>query len=149
MRKTGFRWIFRRNDDHALHSFMEWIKMEWVKGNAPTLQLLEADRSTSQNSMFYALYKDIAAAMQDKTLIEVKRECKLRYGVAILKAADPEWADLYDEAIKPMPYESKLLLMTDYPITSHFTKAQASDYIQTILDDYARQGILVPDPRAA
>lgn len=145
MRATGARWWAR--NEYELNNLTEWIRRQWSAGKTPTLMEMQADRTSSQNSMFYALYRDIAAALEDKTLIEVKRECKLRYGVAIRKAADPEWSEWYDQAIKPMTYEQKLFLMDDYPITSAFSKQQGSDYISSILADYARMGVPIPDPR--
>ncbi len=144
MRVTGQRWTVK--DEHGLNALVEWIQGQWEQGKHPTLQMLAADRSTRQNAMFHALYGDIARAMEDRTLIEVKRDCKLRYGVVIRKTADPEWGDFYDRVIKPMPFEDKLLLMDDLPITSEFTKEQATDYINSIIQDYSRQGIALDDP---
>ena len=146
---TGQRWWLRRNDKHALAQLVEWVQLEWVKGNSPTMQMLQADRTTDQNAMFYGLYRDIANAMADKSIIDVKRECKLRYGVAIRKGADPEWAAFYNSAIKPMPYEQKLILMDEYPVTRAFTKAQASEYITTIINEYTNMGFPLADPRMA
>jgi len=144
---TGQRWWVK--DQFQLNALIEWIHKQWEIGKKPTLQMLEADRSTSQNTMFYALYADIAAQMQDRTLIEVKRDCKLRYGVVLRKGADPEWGDWYDRAIKPMSMEDKLQVMDYLPITSEFTKAQGTTYIQTILEEYGRQGFALADPRQA
>lgn len=146
MQTTGQRWTVRTHEQLGVLS--DWLTSELDAGRTRTLQLMEADRTTAQNAMFYALYRDIAAAMQDKSLVEVKRECKLRYGVAIRKGGDPEWAAFYNEAIKPMTYEQKLMLMDDYPITSKFTKDQASEYIDTILSEYAKIGVPIPDPRS-
>ena len=107
---------------------------------------MSASQSMSQNAMEHALYRDIAAQLEDRTMIEVKAECKLRYGVVLLKGSDPEWAEWYDRAIKPMKYEDKLLLMQEYPITSLFNVEQGSQYITDIIRDYARQGVYLDHP---
>ena len=39
-----------------------------------------------------------------------------------------------------MGFEEKLLLMTYMDITSKFNKAQATEYIDTILSEYGKQG---------
>lgn len=145
MAKTGQRWFL--NSQHQLNSFVEYVQGQWAQSKSPVVEFIAKDRTENQNAMFYALYRDIANAMQDKTAIEVKRDCKLRYGVVLRKMADPEWAAFYDEHIKPMGFEGKLMLMDDLPITSTFSKKQASDYIESILSDYTRQGVQIPDPR--
>ena len=146
MKTTGERWHLR--DRFALAKFIESVKERWKAETYPTVTFLEADRSTHQNAMFYALYRDIAEQMEDRSLIDVRRDCKLRYGVVIRKAADPEWSAWYDSNIKPMPMEAKLFLMDDYPITSTFTKAQASEYIDSIIADYTRHGYALARPDA-
>jgi hypothetical protein len=144
-RKTGERWWLR--NEHELGHFTEHVKGLWAKGKQPTVEMLDAPRSVDQNRMFYALYRDIAAQREDMSMIEVRADCKLRYGVVILKGADPEFAEMYDRVIKPMSLEDKLLLMQTYPITSHFTKEQGSAYIDSILHDYTRAGYALADPR--
>ena len=39
-----------------------------------------------------------------------------------------------------MTYEAKIMLMTYMDITSKFNKAQATEYIDTILSEYGKQG---------
>ena len=145
MRKSGQRWWLQNR--HQLNAFVEWVEGQWEAGKKPTVQMLATDRTTDQNAMFYGLYRDIAEQMQDRSIIDVKRDCKLRYGVVIKKGADPEWATWYDQAIKPMTMEQKLYLMDDYPITSEFTKEQATTYIDTIIAEYTRQGFSLARPQ--
>lgn len=147
MKKSGQRWWLQ--NQHQLNAFNEWVSGQWELGKKPTVQILAADRSVDQNAMFYALYRDISAQQEDKSQLEVKRICKLHYGIGILKGADPEWAEWYDRAIKPMDYEDKLFLVTDLPVTSRFTKEQATEYIDTILSEYGKQGFYLADPRQA
>lgn len=147
MKVTGERWHLKHDNQHQLNGFIEHVHRQWELGKDLTVQFLKSDRSTSQNSFFYALYRDIASQLEDKTLLEVKADCKLRYGVVIRKAADPEWGDWYDKAIKPWSMESKLTLMEEYPITSQFTKDQASEYIDSIIRGYTQQGFWLADPR--
>ena len=99
--------------------------------------------------MMYALYGQIAAQSDDKSTLDVRRECKLHYGIGILKAGDPAFATFYDHAIKGLSYENKLLLMGHMEVTSQFGREEASEYIDTILAEYGKQGYQLADPRLA
>ena len=146
MKQSGQRWQLTRNNDHQLNSLVEYVKMEWLRGNNLTLSVMADERTPSQNNMIYGLYSDISKSTKE-LMVDVKRLCKLHYGVSILKAADPEWCDWYDKAVRPLPYETKLMLVDHIPITSEFTKEQATEYIDTILREYAAQGVPIRDPR--
>ena len=126
MKPTGQRWHV--HNQHQLTAFTEWVIKQWGDGKKPTLQLMNADRSTNQNAFINTLYGDISRQSKDNSVLDVRRQCKLVFGVAILKAADPEFAAWYDKSIKPMGFEEKLLLMTYMDITSKFNKAQATEY---------------------
>jgi disulfide oxidoreductase YuzD len=109
---------------------------------------MRADRTSNQNAMIHALYGDIARHDGSISVIEVKRMCKLMYGVPILRAADPEWCEWYDTAIKHnLSFEDKLLLMDHMDITSEFNKEQATQFIDTILKEYGSRGFNLEDPR--
>ena len=72
---------------------------------------------------------------------------KLHYGIGLLKASDPAFSDWYNHSIKGLTYEDKLLLMTYFDVTSLFTKAQATEYLDTIITEYGREGYSLIDPR--
>ena len=139
MKPTGQRWNV--HNQHQLTAFTEWVIKQWDDGKKPTLQLMNADRSTNQNAFINTLYGDISRQSKDNSVLDVRRQCKLVYGVGILKAADPEFAVWYDANVKAMTYEAKIMLMTYMDITSKFNKAQATEYIDTILSEYGKQGI--------
>ena len=145
MKTTGQR--YHLHDKHQLDNFNEWVRAQWVTGNKPTVQMMGEERTMSQNAMWNALYGQIAGQMEDKSVIEVRRECKLHYGIGILKAGDPAFSDWYDTAIKGLTYEDKLLLMTYMDVTSLFNKKQGTEYLDTIIAEYGRQGISLIDPR--
>src|SRR3546814_16621942 len=68
----------------------------------------EKDRTLSQNAISHAWYAQIAAELRESTEYGVKCECKLRYGVPILRAADEQFRELYDYVIRPLSSEQKL-----------------------------------------
>ena len=145
MNKTGQRWKFDPLNEHQVNAFLDELRLRWSDGKTVFVEFFKPTRSYSQNTMAFALYRQIADEAK-KSMVEVKAECKLRFGVVIRKS-DPEWAELYDSAIKPMSYENKLLLMQEYPITSGFTKEQFGQYLDTIIEEYTKQGYNLDDPR--
>ena len=146
MRKTGRQWRCQKDDTHQLNGLVENIREQWAAGKDVNLAFMEAERSDSQNSLIYSLYGDIARQSQDKTVGDVRKECKLTIGIAILKAADPVFSDWYDKSIKPLAYEDKLLLMGYMELTSLFSKSQASEYITEIISTYTNMGYSLADP---
>lgn len=145
MRPTGERWWLRNATE--LQLFTEAVKGRWAGNQKVCVQFIEEPRTLDQNQMFYALYRDIANQREDMSIVQVRADCKLRYGVVIRKAADPDWATHYDQAIKPLSMELKLFIMQEYPVTRGFTKKQASEYIDSIIEDYTRHGYALADPR--
>lgn len=103
-------------------------------------------RSIDQNALSHAWYNDIAQQIAD-TPENVKCECKLRFGVPILRAEDPDFAEMYDAAIlRSLTYEQKLKAMKYLPVTSNMTKEQLSRYLDYIQKSYAEQGVVVSFP---
>ena len=143
-RPTGQR--FHLNDMVQLRNFNEHVSEKIQRGKKSTVAFLDNERSTDQNSMMYALYGDIARQSEDLSVQDVRRQCKLTIGIPILRAADNDYSTWYDRTIKPMAYEDKLMLMDHYDVTSMLTKEQASEYLNTILFNYGKQGYALDDP---
>lgn len=103
-------------------------------------------RSLDQNAISHAWYNDIALQIAD-TPENVKAECKLRFGVPILRAEDADFREMYDNSIlRNLTYEQKLRAMRYMPVTSNMTKAQLSRYLEHIQTSYAQQGVMVTFP---
>lgn len=119
-----------------------------LSGGRPVFELVPQKRSLSQNDMIHALYGDISKQIEDQSIVDITRECKLRYGVPILRAEDPSFRKLYDSAIKDhLTYEQKLQAMDILPVTSRMDKEQCSTYITQIISEYSKQGYALADPR--
>jgi hypothetical protein len=142
----GQRWTVR--DKFQRNALMEWIDQQLELGKVHTFEIRDLERTLSQNAMINALYGQIAAQSDDQSVLDVRRHCKLHYGIGILKADDPDFCEFYDNAIKGMDYEQKLFLMTYFDVTSKFSKKQATEYIDTMLSEYGKQGFALADPRA-
>jgi hypothetical protein len=113
------------------------ITVEWVQGR---------DRTPDQNRLQFLWAKEAAEQRGDMTADEVRCEWKLIYGVPILREESAEFRDVYDTAIKPLPYELKLKAMRFIPVTSEMKVRQMTRFLDTIQRDCAEQGITLTQP---
>jgi hypothetical protein len=102
-------------------------------------------RTIDQNALTHAWYNEI-----DKYLAlpvgDTKCQCKLYFGVPILRAENEEFREGYDRLIKHrMTQEEKLELMRWFPVTSLMSKKQLSRYADSIQHYYATQYGIVLD----
>lgn len=107
----------------------------------------EKPRSLPQNALAHCWYEQISRELGEDTPEGVKAECKLRFGVPILRAQDEDFRTLYDGAIKGnLSYEQKLQIMRLLPVTSLMNSAQLSQYLQDVQRSYAgRVDLQFPD----
>jgi hypothetical protein len=104
-------------------------------------------RSLSQNAISHVWYEQIAKVLNEQTVNEVKRECKLNYGVPILRAESDEFRAYYDDLIKHRyTYEEKLRMMDYMPITSLMSTDQLNQYLDAMQKAYAGR-VLLEFPR--
>lgn len=105
-----------------------------------------ADRSLDQNALQFKWAQEASQQRGDMTVEEVRCEWKLHFGVPILRAENDDFRAVYDEAIKPLPYELKLKAMRFIPVSSEMTVKQMTAYLDTIQRECAEQGIRLTDP---
>ena len=109
----------------------------WVARYSP------APRTLAQNAGTHVLYEIIAQALPEDDAAGWKRYCKLHFGVPILRAEDPEFRDIYDRSIKPLPYETKLAVMAYFPVTSLMNRDQIGRYIDAMRDHFEPLGVIL------
>lgn len=104
-------------------------------------------RSDDQNSISHAWYEQIARELREQSAHEVKRECKLLFGVPILRAEEPDFREQYDALVKDrFSYEEKLALMDWMPVTSLMTTDQLSRYLEAMQAGYGKRGVVLEFP---
>lgn len=108
---------------------------DWV------VRITPPPRTLAQNAGTHVLYEIIAAALPEDDAAGWKRYCKLHHGVPILRVEDPQFRDAYDKSIKSLPYETKLAIMTYWPVTSLMDKDQISRYIAALQADFEPRGV--------
>ena len=95
-------------------------------------------RSLDQNAIAHAWYEQISRELREDDPLGVKCECKLRFGVPILRAESDEFREKYDSLIKDrFSYEEKLELMKWFPVSSLMNKTQLSQYLEAMQAGYA------------
>lgn len=138
---------FRLGTAPARENFWLAVKGMIDRGQEPVATLKQRERTIPQNSMFYALYGQIAGQLDDMTAGEIRAHCKLNYGVPILCAYDPQFREMWVGRIQgSMPYEQQLVLVTFLDVTSKFDKSQGSEYIDEIIKAYSMQGLCLLHP---
>lgn len=100
-------------------------------------------RSLPQNAFTHAWYGQIARELREDDELGWKCYCKLHHGVVILRAEDGEFREAYDTVIKPLDYETKLMAMRHWPVTSLMTKKQLTKYADLVRDDFYQRGVLL------
>jgi hypothetical protein len=118
-----------------------------LAGEDTYVKIMQGKRTVSQNAMIYSLYQQAGAQSEDQSIVDVRRMCKLHYGIPILRANDPEFCDFYDRLIKhSFTTEDKLLLMDHLEVTSKFNKEMGTEYIDTVIREYSQQGFCMIHP---
>ncbi len=112
-----------------------------------TIRPYSHDRSLEQNSLSHVWYQQVAAKLREDTAEDVKRYCKLRLGIPILRG-DIDFKESYDRTLKGLSYEQKIEIMGWFPVTSLMKVEQMSLFLEQIQQHYAdRVQLLFPgDP---
>lgn len=145
------RGVWDLSSETVIENFLAHIGNLRLSGKRPRVKILPEKRSLDQNAMIYAVYGQIAAQCEDQTVAEIRAECKLNYGVPILRAADATFNGFCAKCIDPLTYEQQLKAMRYVDVTSLMTTPQCTEYLDTIIREYSKQGysLLHPSQEAA
>jgi C-terminal processing protease CtpA/Prc len=115
------------------------ITVTWTQG---------APRSTAQNRLAQRWFTDIATQLGDQTHEDVRAECKLRFGVPILRAENEAFRLSYDRVIKSLTYEQKMEAVKafDLPVTRLMTSKQMTAFMDEMQRHWVGQGVRLTDP---
>lgn len=138
------RFVETENERQALLRFLGQQKLPLAVSIAAG-----SKRTLRQNRLGRKWFTEIAEQLGDRTAEEVRGYCKLAFGVPILRAEDEAYRKLYDDRIKPLPYETKLAYMMepfDFAVTRRMTTRQHTNYLDAIHRHFSEQGIALTDP---
>jgi hypothetical protein len=111
----------------------------------------ERHRTTRQNRLQRQWMNDIAGQTQGHDAEYWRGYCKLHFGVPIMRAVSEAFQAIYDEVIRPLPYEHKLKIMCvpiDLAVTRDMNSKQMTAYLDAVQQHFAEQGIVLTDPEA-
>ena len=132
-------------DRDRLNTFLDGQKMPY------TVEVARgARRSDEQNRLQWLLLNEIAPQLQDQTVEQVRGFCKLTIGVPILRAENEIFRAVYDEAIRHLPYDSKIKLMMeplDWSVTRKMSMSQFTRYLDGIYQYFSEQGLVLTQPK--
>ena len=136
------------NSTESLQRVLGDIRQMWNKHKFLRLNIKTGkDRSIDQNAISHCWYEQVARELREDSPEGVKCECKLRFGVPILRAADADFREMYDTAIRGhLSYEQKLKAMRFLPVTSLMTVKQLSQYLEDVQAHYATRGVVLEFP---
>lgn len=110
----------------------------------------EPTRRDRQNKLAQRWFTDIARHFGDRDHEDVRADCKLRFGVPILRAENDAFRASYDPVMKAHPYEVKVQAIKawDLPVTRLMTVKQMTAFMDAIQREYLPQGVRLTDPEA-
>ena len=110
----------------------------------------EPTRREKQNKLAQSWFSDIARHFGDVAHEDVRADCKLRFGVPILRAENDAFRASYDPVMKHLPYEVKLAAIKawDLPVTRLMTVKQMTAFMDAVQREFLPQGVRLTDPEA-
>jgi len=107
-------------------------------------------RTPEQNNLQRKWVIEAAEQLGEETAEGYRGYCKLHLGVPILRNENDEFREKYDKVIKPMPYETKLILMQepfDFPVTRLMTTKQKARYLDAVYQYFRGLGVQLTEPK--
>ncbi len=135
--------LIRRND--GLLEAVDDKSMEGIDGlpYRPMRFTVNIKRSLSQNALKEVWYNQVDKHFSLETGTTM-RQCKLHFGVPILRAENEQFRRLYDKTmIRVLTYEEKLEAMDILPVTSLMNKSQMTRYIEQVQVHYGKHGVVL------
>lgn len=108
-------------------------------------------RSIAQNRLIHLWMTEVHQQLEGsfENVEQVRGYCKLHFGVPILREVDEHFRQVYDEKIKPLPYELKLACMMEpiaLPVTSRMNTRQLASYLDAVHREFSQQGVVLTIP---
>jgi hypothetical protein len=136
------------NSEQRVCEAVQALHDQWEQHRC-VLVTIEAKRTLDQSALSFVWYEQIARELKEDNPLGVRCECKLRLGVPILRAEDPQYRAAYDAAIKPLTYQQKLMAMEFWPTTSLMDFNQFQRYLLDMQAEYGKRGVRLEFPENA
>lgn len=109
-----------------------------------------ASLSRRQQRLSFRWYQDIANQTGDRTMEEVRADCKVTHGIPILSADDAAFREGWARGIGRFTFDGQreIVRLMQMPVTSLMTVKQMTAYLDAVQGEYLQQGIRLTDPEA-
>ena len=110
----------------------------------------EPTRRDAQNKLAQRWFTDIARHFGDVTHEDVRADCKLRFGVPIMRRDSEPFRASYDPIMKHQTYEAKVAAIKawDLPVTRLMGVKQMTEFMDAVQREFLPQGVRLTDPEA-
>lgn len=117
------------------------LTVTWTQG---------APRSTAQNRLAQRWFSDISVQLGDRTHEEARAECKLNFGVPILRAENEAFKTSYDRTFGGLDYEQKIeaIKAFDLPVTRIMLVKQMTAFMEEMQRHWEPRGVRLTDPES-
>lgn len=130
------------NSSESLQRAIGDLRQFWDKHKFLRLKYTSGKkRSLDHNAVSWIWYGQISRELGEDSVDGVHEECKLRFGVPILRAEDADFREIYDASLKHLSYEQKLKAMRYIPVTSLMSVDQMKRYCDAMQANYAGRGV--------
>lgn len=137
------------NSVESLAAAQKWIAELWREKKWLKLSIHTGLRSLDANALSHVWYREIAE-FEGLTIEEVHSQCKLLYGLPLLRAdEDDQRVNQYFLAMgfDNWPYAAQLAAMRYNNITSLMDREQMTEYLDTIQREYDKQDLKLSSSR--
>lgn len=145
--KKNERVIATINDALTLREYIK--NLDLTKPLKVTIELAKKQRGLNANALSHVWYSHIAKETGEIEL-DIKSECKLDYGIPILRGEDPEWNEFYDTTgLEKLTRERQLKMMKFVPVTSQMSPEQMCRYLNAMQQSYAMNWGIILESKGA
>lgn len=124
------------NSKESLQGAIDQITQEFAEHKYGVVTCYFGKRTLPQNSLKSIWYGEIAKRRGDVTAKEVERECKLTYGIPILRRQEMHnW--VYEKSLDLLDYERKLKIMDSFSVTSIMSVKELTEYMNEMKQQYS------------
>lgn len=136
------------NSDNSMQDTFGILRELYVRNRYLKITVkIGKSRSLDQNAISHAWYEQLARELREDDALGWKCFAKLHLGVPLMRAEDAEFREAYDQVIKPLSYEKKLIAMRCWPVTSIMTKPQLSKYLEMMQTEFMARGVMLEFPK--
>ena len=102
-------------------------------------------RSNAQNRLIYKIYQRVGKTLYGGDESLARNECKLRIGCRILYRERKQFSLVFDNIIRPLSHERRLMAMDLISVSSIMEIPEATEYIKTMMTEYGQRGVYFLD----